>query len=74
MKRDHIQFFKSRQSFMNILFEFPNINIGKTAPNNPEGHVFRQIIVVVGEYFVLLDLSLTVKAAPHECVFRTSQP
>ena len=24
--------------------------------------------------FVLLDFSLTVKAAPHECVIRTSQP
>ena len=24
--------------------------------------------------FVLLDISLTVKAAPHECVIRTSQP
>ena len=23
---------------------------------------------------VLLDVSLTVKAAPHECVIRTSQP
>ena len=23
---------------------------------------------------VLLDFSLTVKAAPHECVIRTSQP
>ena len=25
-------------------------------------------------YFILLDFSLTVKAAPHECVIRTSQP
>ena len=24
--------------------------------------------------FILLDFSLTVKAAPHECVIRTSQP
>ena len=24
--------------------------------------------------YVLLDFSLTVKAAPHECVIRTSQP
>ena len=24
--------------------------------------------------YVLLDFSLTVKAAPHECVMRTSQP
>ena len=24
--------------------------------------------------FVLLDFALTVKAAPHECVIRTSQP
>ena len=23
---------------------------------------------------ILLDFSLTVKAAPHECVIRTSQP
>ena len=27
-----------------------------------------------GGVFVLLDFSLTVKAAPHECVIRTSQP
>ena len=26
------------------------------------------------ETMVLLDFSLTVKAAPHECVIRTSQP
>ena len=26
------------------------------------------------EFKVLLDFSLTVKAAPHECVIRTSQP
>ena len=26
------------------------------------------------ELLVLLDFSLTVKAAPHECVIRTSQP
>ena len=25
-------------------------------------------------YLVLLDFSLTVKAVPHECVIRTSQP
>ena len=23
--------------------------------------------------YILLDFSLTVKAAPHECIFRTSQ-
>ena len=28
------------------------------------------IIIVI----ILLDFSLTVKAAPHECVIRTSQP
>ena len=27
-----------------------------------------------GNNAVLLDFSLTVKAAPHECVIRTSQP
>ena len=26
------------------------------------------------DYGVLLDFSLTVKAAPHECVIRTGQP
>ena len=33
--------------------------------------------VIMLSYFiqvVLLDFSLTVKAAPHECVIRTSQP
>ena len=25
-------------------------------------------------FIILLDFSLTVKAAPHECVIRTSQP
>ena len=25
-------------------------------------------------YWLLLDFSLTVKAAPHECVIRTNQP
>ena len=25
-------------------------------------------------HFVLFDFSLTVKAAPHECVIRTGQP
>ena len=29
---------------------------------------------VVTEIDVLLDFSFTVKAAPHECVIRTSQP
>ena len=28
----------------------------------------------IDEYPVLLDFSVTVKAAPHECVIRTSQP
>ena len=27
-----------------------------------------------GLTYILLDFSLTVKAAPHECVIRTSQP
>ena len=29
---------------------------------------------VKAEHTILLDFSLTVKAAPHECVIRTSQP
>ena len=30
---------------------------------------------VAGKFqIVLLDFSLTVKSAPHECVIRTSQP
>ena len=34
------------------------------------------VIRANGRYntFVLLDFSLTVKAAPHECVIRTGQP
>ena len=26
------------------------------------------------KFYILLDFSLTVKAAPHECVIRTGQP
>ena len=29
---------------------------------------------LLADAIVLLDFSLTVKAAPHECVIRTSQP
>ena len=29
---------------------------------------------LTAEVNILLDFSLTVKAAPHECVIRTSQP
>ena len=29
---------------------------------------------VLADSLVLLDFSLTVKAAPHECVIRTGQP
>ena len=32
--------------------------------------IFYGIILLM----VLLDFSLTIKAAPHECVIRTSQP
>ena len=28
----------------------------------------------IAYFFILLDFSLTVKAAPHRCVIRTSQP
>ena len=30
--------------------------------------------MVLGPKIVLFDFSLTVKAAPHECVIRTGQP
>ena len=33
-----------------------------------------KIYYIFGIVFILLDFSLTVKAAPHECVIRTSQP
>ena len=39
--------------------------------------IVRVFFVCVLSFFcrpVLLDFSLTVKAAPHECVIRTSQP
>ena len=32
------------------------------------------ILLIYSAPVVLLDFSLTVKAAPHECVIRTSQP
>ena len=31
-------------------------------------------ILPLGHRVILLDFSLTVKAAPHECVIRTGQP
>ena len=31
-------------------------------------------VLLIGLIEILLDFSLTVKAAPHECVIRTSQP
>ena len=34
----------------------------------------QKCVAVFLEYMVLLDFSLTVKAAPHEWVIRTSQP
>ena len=33
-----------------------------------------KVLLLVGAIKVLLDFLLTVKAAPHECVIRTSQP
>ena len=33
-----------------------------------------RVAPISGYSTVLLDLSLTVKAAPHECVIRTGQP
>ena len=35
---------------------------------------YLSLIVALDNHTVLLDFSLTVKAAPHECVIRTSQP
>ena len=37
------------------------------------GSILRRLNIV-GHTCVLLDFSLTVKAAPHECVIRTNQP
>ena len=31
-------------------------------------------LILLNSLKILLDFSLTVKAAPHECVIRTSQP
>ena len=44
--------------------------------NQTEKEVFfeRVTITVLSCHNILLDFSLTVKAAPHECVIRTSQP
>ena len=39
-----------------------------------QNHFFIKEADTFGHIVVLFDFSLTVKAAPHECVIRTSQP
>ena len=36
--------------------------------------IFPTMEILSCDPLILLDFSLTVKAAPHECVIRTSQP
>ena len=63
----------SHCEFPNPLFDLPQCGRNQTSVTNyvcdPD-----YMLGSVSEGKLLLDFSLTVKAAPHECVIRTSQP
>ena len=59
---------------MNLGIE-PTVTIGWQESRDALENVWKRLPAIQESCMqLLLDFSLTVKAAPHECVIRTSQP